>query len=103
MRTLATRKHAFDGPVGLFDSSASTGSWVISFLPPKFPPTMVATMRTRFIGSFKVRETSARPSVMRPRLLRMVTRPLGSHTAIAACGSRGTCSTIWVVYRPSKM
>ena len=58
----------FTGRPVFFDSSASTGSVVISFLPPKLPPTMVATMRMRLIGMPSVRAMSARPSVMRPRV-----------------------------------
>ena len=57
--------HLTGRPV-FFDSSATTGSVVISFLPPKLPPTIVATMRMRLIGMPSVRATSARPSVMRP-------------------------------------
>ena len=37
-------KVPFTGRPVFFDSTASAGSCVISFLPPKLPPTMVATM-----------------------------------------------------------
>ena len=57
--------HLTGRPV-FFDSSATTGSVVISFLPPKLPPTIVAMMRMRLIGTPIVRAMSARPSVMRP-------------------------------------
>ena len=46
---------------------------------------------------------SPRASVMRPIVAQMVTRPLASQSAIAACGSSETCSTICVEKRCSKI
>ena len=51
MNSSARVNTPFTGRPVFFESSASTGSWVISFLPPKLPPTMVAMMRMRLIGS----------------------------------------------------
>ena len=47
-------KAIFTGLPVLMASSASTGSMVISFLPPKPPPTAVVTTLILFIGIFKI-------------------------------------------------